>query len=100
MTQAPEAIRAGEAFEQIGRLLEEANVIMTEGMTEAEAAMRRSNKAASHIWSPELAMRQRKTALGKKYAVAMRKQMRESLWSTFEAEAKAIDPSWKLPTHW
>ena len=46
-----------------------------------------------------IAMRQRKAALGKKYAVAMRKPMRESLWSTFEVGAKAIDPSWELPAH-
>ena len=58
INRAQEAIETDEAFEQIGRLLEEADVIMNEGMTEAEAAMRPSNKAASLIWSPELAMRQ------------------------------------------
>ena len=99
MNRAQEAIEADEAFEQIGGLLEEADEIMTEGMTEAEAAMRPLNKVASHVRSPELAMRQRKAALGKKYAAATRKQMRKSLRKTFEAKAKAIYPSWKLPTH-
>ena len=53
---------------------------------------------ASHIWSPELALRQRKAALGTKYEINMRKPTRAALRSTFEAEAKAIDPIWELPS--
>ena len=66
-------------------------------MMEAETAVRPSQKTASHFWSPEQAMRQQKAALGKKYETAMRKPMREAFQSTFEADAKAIDPSWELP---
>ena len=97
MTQAQAAIKADEAIEKIGGLLDEADRIMTKGIPDAEAAVRPPHKAASHIWSPELAKRQRKAALGKKYAIAMRKPMTRTLRSTFEAEAKAIDPSWELP---
>ena len=52
MNRVQLAIKEDEDIEQIGGLLEEADIIMTKGMTEAEAAMRPSNKAASHIWSP------------------------------------------------
>ena len=97
MNRAQTAIKAEEAIERIGELLDEADSIMTKGMTDAETAMRPSNKAASHIWSPELTLRQRKAALGKKYEIAMRKSMRAALRSTFEAEAKSIDSSWELP---
>ena len=97
MNRAQTAIKAEEAIERIGELLDEADSIMTKGMTDAETAMRPSNKAASHIWSPELTLRQRKAALGKKYEIAMRKPTRVALRSTFEAEAKAIDPTWELP---
>ena len=54
MNRLQEAIKADEEIEQIGGLHEEADKIMTEGMTEAEAAMRPSNKAALHVWSLEL----------------------------------------------
>ena len=91
------AIKADEAIERIGGLLDEADEIMTKGMTDVEAAMRPSHKAASHSWSPEQAEIQRNAALGKKYAIAMRKPMTRTLRSTFEAEAKATDPSWELP---
>ena len=93
------AITAEEDIEIIGGLLDEADDSMTNGMIEAEAAMRPSKKAASHIWSPELAMRQQIAALGKKYATARRKPMPPPLRATFEAEAKAIDPEWVLPDH-
>ena len=94
MTQAQET---DEAIERIGGLLDEADRVMTKGMMEVETAVRPPHRAASHSWSPELAKRQRKAALGRKYEVAMRKPMRRALRSTFEAEAKAIDPSWELP---
>ena len=97
MSQAQTAIKADEAIERIGGLLDEADRIMTRGMMDVEMEMRPSKKAASHIWSPELAERQQKVALGKKYAIAMRKPMTRTLRRTFEAEAKAIDPSWELP---
>ena len=97
MTQAQEATKADKAIERISGLLDEADRVMTKGMIEAETAVRPPHRAASHSWSPELAKRQRKTALGRKYEVAMRKLMRRALRSIFEAEAKAIDPTWELP---
>ena len=99
MIQAKEAVSAGEATERIGGFLDEADDILTQGMIDTERAMRPSNKAASHCWSPELVMRQRKAALGKRYAIAMRKLMPPPLRDTFEAEATAIDPEWVLPDH-
>ena len=72
---------------------------MTEGMKEAEAVMRATNRAASHCRSPELVMRQWNAALGKKSATAMRKQMPPPLRATFEVEAQAIDPEWMLSEH-
>ena len=77
--------------------LDEADGIMTKGMTDAESSVQPPHKVASHSWSPELAEKQRKAALGRKYAIAMRKPMIRTLRSTFEAEAKAIDPSWEIP---
>ena len=97
MTQAQTAIKADEAIKRIGGLLDEADRIMTKGMMDAESAVQPPHNAASHSWSPELAERQRKAALGRKYAIAMRKPMTSALRSTFEAEAKAIDTSWELP---
>ena len=97
MTQAQTAIKADKTIEQIGGILDEADGIMTKEMTDAEAAVQPPHKVASHSWSPELAKRQRKAALGKKYAIVMRKPMTRTLRSTFEAQAKAIDPSWELP---
>ena len=97
MTQAQTAIKADEAIERIGGLLDEGDGDMTKGMMDAESAVQPPHNAASHSWSPELAERQRKAALGRKYAIAMRKPMTRTLRSTFEAEAKAIDTSWELP---
>ena len=99
MAQAQEEISAGEDTEKIGGLLDEADEIMTKGMIDAEMAMRPSNKAASHCWSPELVRRQRMAALGTRFARARKKPMSSPLRATFEAEAKAIDPEWKLPVH-
>ena len=100
MNQAQEAITAEDDIEMIGGLLDEADDIMTNGMIGAEEAMRPSNKAASHCWSPELVMRQRKAALGKRYSAAMRRPMSPPLRATFEAEVQAIDPEWMLPALW
>ena len=97
MTQAQEAIKADEAIKRIGGLLDEVDRVMPKGMMEAETAVQPPHRAASHSWSQELAKRQRKAALGRKYEVAMQKPMRRALQITFEVEAKAIDPTWELP---
>ena len=93
MTEAQEAIKADESIESIDELLDQADRVMTKGMMDAEMVVQPPHKAASHSWSPELAKRQRKAALGRKYEISMRKPMRAALRSTFEAEAKAIDPT-------
>ena len=93
MAHAQEAIKVGKAISRIGGLLDEAARVTTNGMMDEESAVRPSKKAASHIWSPELATSQQKAALERKYEIAMRKPMRAALRSTFEAEAKAIDPT-------
>ena len=76
MTKAQEAIKTDEAIERIGRLLDDTDREITGGTMEAETVVRPSRKASSHCWSPELAMSQRKAALGRKYDIAMRKPMR------------------------
>ena len=70
--QAQMAIKADKTIKIIGGLLDEADGVLTKGMMDAESAVLPPHKAASHSWSPELAERQRKAALGRKYAVAKR----------------------------
>ena len=98
MTEAQVAIKADESIESIGKLLDQADRAITAEMMEAQTVVRPLQKAASPICSPELALTQQKAALGKKYEIAMRKPMRAALRSTFEAEAKAINPTWELPS--
>ena len=93
MTKAQEVIKTDEPIERISELLDDTDRVITDGMMEAETAVRPSQKASSHCWSPELAMSQRTAAMGRKYEIATRKPMREALQSTFEAEARVIDPT-------
>eukprot|EP00814_Leptocylindrus_danicus_P021620 CAMPEP_0116023806 /NCGR_PEP_ID=MMETSP0321-20121206/11871_1 /TAXON_ID=163516 /ORGANISM="Leptocylindrus danicus var. danicus, Strain B650" /LENGTH=136 /DNA_ID=CAMNT_0003495277 /DNA_START=461 /DNA_END=867 /DNA_ORIENTATION=+ len=80
--------------------LERADNIMTSCMLQAEWSIIPSKRACSHPWSPALIAAQRKKGLVSNLLLVMKSPIPicQHIESRFLRNARAIDPSWELPS--